>query len=131
MAMLALFASQFVILELALRGTGSFARDPQFAVCAIQSMALWGFLAWASRRVALRVPVALLAAALLVLQAGFFRRFGTWIDLEVVRSTIRFWADVKPNLGPHLPGLVASTAAVAALEVLWLHAASGRRRSHC
>ena len=49
--------------------------------------------------------------------------------LEVVRSTIRFWADVKPNLGAYLPGLVLSMAAVAALEFLCVHAAFSKRLS--
>jgi hypothetical protein len=128
-ALLAAFASQFVILDLALRGTRSFAHHPAFVACAIQSVALWGLLAWASRHWAVRVVVALFAAALLVLQAGFYRRFGSWVDVEVIRSTIRFWADVKPNLGAYLPGLALSCAVAAVIEFLWMHAAFAGRPS--
>jgi len=90
----------------------------------VQSACLWALLGLASVRAPIRFVVAAAAASLLVLQSLFFSRFHTLMDVEVVRSTVRFWADVKPSLTPHLPRLAIAALAVGVFEFLWLQAAS-------
>lgn len=123
-AVLALFCAQFLVLDLALRGVRPWLDQPRLLLSGVQSLCLWALLALACRRIPVRIAVAALAASLIALQTLFFSRFGTLMDTEVVRSTIRFWADVKPNLSHHLPKLALLALALCVVEYLWLQAAS-------
>jgi hypothetical protein len=128
-AALCLFAAQFVLLELAVRGVRPYAADPVHVLAAVQSASLWTLLALLAERRAIRAAVAALAASLLVLQAVFFARYGTFVDRQVVLSTIRFWPDIKPTLVPLLPRLALIATLAWAGEYAWLGFACGSGRS--
>jgi hypothetical protein len=121
--LLVAFSLQFVALDLALRGIRPWLDHPNLVFTAIQSGCLWALAALASRRLALRVVTASLASSVFVVQCLFFGHFSTLMDAEVVRSTLRFWADIKPTLSPLLPRLALLAIAGAIVEFFWLKAA--------
>lgn len=124
---LGVFALQFVLLGLALEGTRPYVASPSLLLSALQSALVWGLIALPSDRSRVwRAVASLAAASILVLQSLFHARFGTFIDAEVVRSTIRFWADVKPELVAFAPRIGLFTLGTAIAEYLWLSLACKR-----
>jgi len=115
------FSLQFVVLGLCLEGLRPYLGSPGLVLSALQSALLWGLLALPAESSRLwRGLVCLAAAPILVLQVLFHARYGTFIDAEVVRSTIRFWADVKPELSAFAPRIGLLTLGVAIAEFAWL-----------
>ncbi len=109
-----LFAGQFVVLDLLLRGARAYAHEPRLIATAIGSVALGGLLvSLATRRMA-RALLALTAATVLVAQALCFRYYHTPIDVQVAAAALHSWGDVRPVLGEMLPAALASIAGVAA-----------------
>ncbi len=96
---------------------------PLGAVAAVQSVALaWLLARAAARRPRVRAAVALLVAAVAVLQVTFFGYYGYLLDRHVLRCALRDFHDVGPNLRPVLPRFCALALAVALVEYLWLRA---------
>lgn len=126
----AAFAVQFVVMGLALHGLRPYLSEPRAVFSAVQSALLWGLVALpAARSRAWRAGSAIVAAAIVVLQLVFHARYGTFIDAEVVRSTVRFWADIKPELTAFVPMLAGLTAIAAAVEYAWLSWSCGSART--
>lgn len=123
------FVLQFVLLDLALRGTGAVLVEPRLVVNFVETVALWAFalgLATSPRR---RAAFAVLAAVVLALQISIFRFYHTPLDVQVVTSALHAWRDVKPVVLRSLPAFLVTTMALAALEY-GLLAASHRGFPH-
>lgn len=126
-AVVGVFAVQFVVLGLWLEGTRTYVSEPKLVLSAVQSALLWGLIALPSERSRLwRALAAAAVAPVLVLQTLFHARYGTFIDAEVVRSTFRFWADVKPELTAFAPRIGLLSLGVAIVEFTWLSLACKR-----
>lgn len=120
-SVLGVFAAQFVVLGACLEGLKPYVVQPALLLSAMQSILLWLLLALPSARSRLwRAVVSAAVASMLVLQTLFHHRYGTFIDAEVIRSTIRFWADVKPELVVFAPRILLMTVGVAVAEYAWL-----------
>jgi hypothetical protein len=125
-ALLALFVTQFVALDLALRrgrALHQITSSPGAALAALHSVLLWGAIAIAAgKRPLVRVAAALLAGFAAAFQGLFHERLGRFADHHVVRSALASWGDVAPAFHAEVPRLVALAILVAALQELWLRA---------
>ncbi len=120
-AVVAVFSLQFVAITALLDGVRAYDAEPRVVISAVQSALLWGLVALPAARSRLwRAGAALAAAMIVVLQLAFHARYGSYIDAEVVRSTVRFWADIKPELSSFLPTLSGLVVLAAAIEYGWL-----------
>lgn len=120
-----LFAAQFAALDLALRGPSAWWQSPGIAIGAIASAALWWHATMITSR-ALRVACAILAAAILVTQAGFFRYYHVFFGVDAAGAARFMWGDTKPMLLRIAPWLTLGTILVAGLEWLALRRAARR-----
>jgi hypothetical protein len=118
----AAFALQFVALDVWARGA-AYARNPVAVVGGAASVALWSLLHRSARVRAARAVIAFAASALVVVDAFVYRYYGVWLDDQVVASAAHGWADVRPIALRLLPGGLAATLALAAIEyAVLLHA---------
>jgi len=121
------FAFQFALLDVTFRGAAAYAHDPRRLGDALASAALWGVAVTGLARIerprarrAVRVALAIVAAALIASQALVFRYYQTPIDVQVAASAIHAWHDVRPVVLRAAPVLLASIAALAFAEALAL-----------
>ena len=120
---LGVFAAQFVILDLAFRGPGTYVGAPRLMLDAAASVALWGLLAGARRHQAARALTAAVAAAALAVQIVAFRYYHLPVDGQVLASAAHCWTDVRPLATRLLPSMLALVAALAVVEYALLAAA--------
>jgi len=123
-ALLSAFASELVVLDLALRG-------PRLELLAgLASVALWGGLALVAERIAARVVLAVVSAWVVTVQLAFFRHYHTFLDLDAALAARHMWEDVAPVVRQHLPRVALLATGVALLHFVCLsfcHHHDGRR----
>jgi Sulfatase len=120
----ALFALQFVVADLILRGPGVYAARPSLVLGALGSVASWG-LVWSYRdRRSVRIGASVAAATLVATDAWVYRYYGTVLDRQVALSAMHSWADVRPVVSRLLPWVALAGFAVGLVE----HACLGARR---
>lgn len=117
------FALQFAIEDLVFRGARAWIARPLLLGDVASSIVL-GIatlvLVRAIRSRALRAGVAVVASALLVLQATVFRYYHAPLDVQVAASALFAWHDVRQVVMRSAAGLVGSIAIVALLEYVVL-----------
>jgi hypothetical protein len=110
------FVAQFALLDLLVRGPRGYARHPVAAVGALVSLALWTLASSLATRRAWRLVLALLAAAVLVVDSFVYRYYRTLLDIQVVGSALYDWADARPIIVKLLPVAAGLTAVACAVE---------------
>ncbi|MBS2013654.1 MAG: sulfatase-like hydrolase/transferase [Deltaproteobacteria bacterium] len=119
----AAFATQFAVLDLALRGARAWLARPVLLGDVASSVVL-GIAALvlvsSTRARAARALVAAVAATLLVVQITIFRYYHAPLDVQVAASALFAWHDVRQVVVRSAPGLVAAIVVVAGLEYLAL-----------
>lgn len=121
----ALFAAQFAIADVVMRGKGSLA-EPRALLSIFASVALWGLVASLAARPLARVVGALAAASILVVQGVVYRYYHVPLDGQVIESALHCSADVRPIVVRAAPGLLLGVAAVFLGELVILRLASAR-----
>lgn len=112
-----LLAVQFVVLDVALRGSVGLSSQPLVLVSRAEAVVVWALaLSFASTR-GRRAAFALVASALLVTQALVFRYYHAPIDVQLVQSALHAIHDVRPVVLRVLPALLGAVAAVALVEL--------------
>jgi hypothetical protein len=91
----ALFAAQFVAMDVAMRGAGSFVASPRRLFAALASVALWALAGSLRTSRAARVAVAVVAGVLVAVDAVVWRYYRVPLDTHVVRAAMHGWADVR------------------------------------
>jgi hypothetical protein len=127
---LALVGAQFAALDAVFRGA-SWVAEPRALVDVATSAALMVALAVMATTRARRALLAVLASAVLVLQALVFRYYHTPLDVQVLGSALFVKNDVRLVLMRALPGYAVSVAIVATLEyslMSFAHGVMGRVR---
>ncbi len=115
----ALFASQFVLLELGVRGA-RYWHDSLSWLSAFASIALWGLLGAATRNCTSRALISAFAAVTLVSECLFFRYYHSFIGEDAIACALSMWSDVRPVLYSMLPGAMLASLLVGAIEFLLL-----------
>jgi glucan phosphoethanolaminetransferase (alkaline phosphatase superfamily) len=110
-------AAQFAALDLVFRGASAAWGSPVRVVADLvtSTALLLGFAVLATSRVR-RAVLAVLAAAVLVLQILVFRYFHTPLDVQVVASALFSKHEVRPVLMRILPAYLSAVALVATVE---------------
>jgi hypothetical protein len=121
----AIFAAQFVVLDLCVRA-GAYARSPRLWLSAAGSIAVGALLHRLATRWPVRVVVAFATAAILVVQTVCFAYYRAPIDVQVLASALHAWTDVRRAVVPNLPRAIAIVAGVGLAELALL---SARRES--
>lgn len=115
-ALLALFAAQFAIIDVVLRH----APPRVWVASAVMSIAVWIIAAsFAERRIA-RAVIAFVAAWLVVLQTLFFRYYHVFLDADAASAARHMWSDVRPVVVRVMPMTCVFVLAVGALEFFLL-----------
>lgn len=123
----AVFAAQFVLLDVALRGA-AVAHDRGWIARGLLSTILWALVARAATSRVRELSVAVLASAVLVLTVLVFRYYHAALDARIVASAMAAFRDVRPVLVRAAPGAAAGVALVAALELALLRLLHRTRR---
>ncbi len=110
------FALQFVLLDALVRGPRAWVEQPRILVSLAESALLWTVALVLATTRPRRLIVAVLAAALLVVQALVFRYYRAPLDVQVAESALHAWRDVSPVLSRAAPAIALSIVMVAALE---------------
>lgn len=105
-ALALVFAGQFAVVDVALRGARGYAHHPDALVGALVSvlLSLVLFSVCSPHRVT-RAALAAFAAAVVVLDGFVYRYYGTLFDVQVLGSALVGWADVRPIVVRLLPAL--------------------------
>jgi hypothetical protein len=123
----AIFAAQFVALDLAFRGAGAYVAAPKRLFAALASVAIWSLACRAARaHRAARVAVAIVAGVLVAVDAVAWRYYGAPLDRHFVRAAIQGWPDVRLVLLAGLGRGLAMIAAAVAVELALLAGATAR-----
>jgi hypothetical protein len=124
----ALFALQFAIADVVLRGVSPYREHPALALGALGSIASWGLVSTYRRHRPVRLAASAAAAAILTLDAWVYRYYGTTLDRQVVLSALHSWADVRPIVVHVLPWAALGFAIVASVEYAVLGRGRGEPR---
>lgn len=124
-ACLGAFAAQFVILEVALRGSHGAFGSPGGAASVVASVLAWGLAGSAARRgKGGRWALAATAATVVTLEAAVHRFYGVVIDGQLLASAFHSWADIAPVLRRAALPAVGVGVLVTAVEALLLEGAA-------
>ncbi len=117
---LAVFAAQFVLLDLALRGPVRYVREPTAILAALSSVALWGLAGSFVRTRAARFGLALCAASLFVCELSFFRYYHVFLGERAIACAETSWHDARAVVSKLLPsvGLGALALSLAQFRLL-------------
>ncbi len=122
----ALFALQFVLSDLVLRGPSPYRWHPALVVAALGSFSSWA-LVWTCRQSrAARWIASVVVATIATIDFGVHRYYGTTLDRQVALSAMHNWADVRPIVFRLLPWALLAGLAATGVEYAWL---SGRREA--
>lgn len=109
------FVSQFVLLDLWLRGVAYGARRELVVIANLSIVS--GVVVWkACERRSVRFFVSILTAALIVSTFVLGRHYGASLDGQMVAAAIQSWGDVKRSLWPLGPRLLAGIVVIGAWE---------------
>ncbi len=111
------FAAQFALLDLILRGPRAWWDAPLLAVGAIASAIVWWHVTALEHRGA-RALFALVAGMIGATQIGFFRYYHVFFGIDAAGAARFMWGDTKPMLLRIAPWLALGSIAVAVVE--WL-----------
>jgi glucan phosphoethanolaminetransferase (alkaline phosphatase superfamily) len=112
-AALAVFALEFTLFDVALRGTAPYFDEPRLACTAVGSGLVGLLFGSLSRRRWARAAIAAVWSSVMVIEAIVFRYYHTMIDRQVLASTVHAWSDVKPVVITLIPGTVPLIALAA------------------
>ncbi|WP_394836965.1 LTA synthase family protein [Pendulispora rubella] len=110
------FATQWALLDLALRGIEPYRREPRLLFTVAASVLLsfiLGNIFW--RRLS-RALISLLVASLVVIDVFVYRHYGVPLDEQVLETAMFAWSDVKPVVVAMLPGTALIVSVVGAFE---------------
>ncbi len=118
---LAVFASQFAILDLVFRGSArTWLDEPRALIDVATSIALVLVVARLALARTARVLFALACSVVLVLQVLVFRYFHAPLDAQVLASAVHAKHDVRPILVRALPAILGALALTTAIELTLL-----------
>ena len=114
-----LFALQFALLDLTVRGPAAYTRKPALLLVAAGSVGFWS-LARRVRRAWARACVAAIAGTVLVGQIEFYRYYHVALGGDAAAAARHMWGDVRPVLGAMLPWLLPAALVAGCIEYLGL-----------
>lgn len=127
---LVLFAAQFVLLDLVLRGAHRYAAEPSALCAAFASVALWGLAGAFARGRVTRSAVALLAASVFVCELLFFRYYHVFLGARAIASALSSWRDVRAVVRGMLPSAALAALLLSLVEYRMLRSAPKLTLAH-
>lgn len=117
---LLLFALQFPLLDLALRGFQPYGEQPIAILVALGSMAFWASFPLIFKHRVARILTALFATIVLAGSIAFFTRYHIPFDGQAIPSLLRYWRDIVAALQPLLPVIVGGFTLLMGIQTMLL-----------